>query len=88
MKSLFKVSVHFNKVFENRGGRFITVYQNGKHINGKVLGTNLVWATIQPAADPKKKIRMLNFKVRVVNADHCTMTMDGNLDRRQMTLLF
>jgi hypothetical protein len=80
MKSIIRFSIHFNKVFQKRGGRFLTVYHKGLPVNGKVLATNPIWATIQ-RADNQKLVRVLNFKVVCVNADHHSMTRHGNVQR-------
>lgn len=88
MVSLFKVSLHFNQIFKNRGGRFLTVYKYGQAINGKIIGTNPLWATIQPAAAPYKRVRVLNLSVKLVSADHVWMSIEGNVDRRVQAELF
>ena len=77
MISIVKFSIHFNKVFQHRGGRWITVYSKGQRVNGKVIKTNPVWATIQ-RADNQKLVKVWNFKVQFVKADHVKMTRTAN----------
>lgn len=81
MRNILKFSIHFNKVFKHRGGRWITVYKGKSKINGKVIKTNPLWATIQRSDNPLKLVRVLNFNIDMVNADHHHMTMDGNFER-------
>ena len=51
---LIKISLKFNKVLSNRGGRFLTVYNaKGEKINGKVLTTRFFWAKVQHAKTGK-----------------------------------
>ena len=78
MIKLFKVSIHFNSVFKHRGGRFLTVYRNGSAINGKIVGTNLLWATLQLPDGSKRVKRLPNFSVKLVAADHVLMSINGN----------
>ena len=80
MRPVLKLSIHFNQVFKHRGGRFLTIYKGKTKVNGKVLSTNPIWATIQ-RADNQKLVRVWNFKVDMVNADHHHMTIDGNYER-------
>ena len=79
MISIVKFSIHFNKVFQHRGGRWVTIYtrSNPTGLNGKVIKTNPVWATIQ-RADNQKNGKVWNFKVQFVNADHVKMTRTSN----------
>jgi hypothetical protein len=78
MIQLFKVSIVFNRTFKNRGGRFLTVYgANRKRYNGKVLSSNPFYAKIQLASDPKTVVRVKNWTVRFVCADHLIHTKDG-----------
>jgi hypothetical protein len=80
MIKLFKVSLVFNRTFKNRGGRFITVYDNNrKAFNGKVLTSNVFFARIQLARDPKTVIRVKNWSVKFVCADHFIWTTNGKV---------
>lgn len=76
---MIKFSIHFNQVFKNRGGRFLTVYKkHGQRFNGKIIKTNPIWATMQEAKSGRK-IKLLNFNIRFVVADHHYMTRYGNI---------
>lgn len=75
---MIKFSIHFNQVFKNRGGRFLTVYKNNGKFNGKIIKTNPIWATMQEAKSGRK-IKLLNFNIRFVVADHHYMTRYGNI---------
>lgn len=67
---LFKISIKFNRLLSNRGGRFLTVYNTkGEKINGKVLTTRLLWAKIQHAKTGKTQW-VKNWNARVLVADH------------------
>lgn len=67
---IIKVSIKFNKVLSNRGGRFLTVYNGkGEKINGKVLTTKFLFAKIQHARGGKTEW-VKNWKVDLVVADH------------------
>jgi hypothetical protein len=67
---LFKISIKFNHLLSNRGGRFLTVYNaKGEKINGKVLTTRLLWANIQHAKTGKTQW-VRNWNTRVLVADH------------------
>jgi len=77
---MIKFSIHFNQVFKNRGGRFLTVYKNNGKFNGKIIKTNPIWATMQEAKSGRK-IKLLNFNIKFVVADHHTMTRYGNIAR-------
>ena len=80
MISIIKFSIHFNKVFQHRGGRWVTIYtrSNPTGLNGKVIKTNPVWATIQ-RADNQRLVRVWNFKVNCVAADHHLMSKSANI---------
>lgn len=69
MFHLVRISVRFNRVLKNRGGRFLTVYRQGDKLNGKVLSTNPFYAKIQRASDGQV-FRVKNWSVRFVCADH------------------
>lgn len=75
-----KISIHFNQVFKNRGGRFLTVYKKHGKFNGKIIKTNPIFATMQ-VASTGRKVYLLNFNVKLVRADHCDMTPDYNYNR-------
>jgi len=77
---MIKFSIHFNQVFKNRGGRFLTVYKNNGKFNGKIIKTNPIWATMQEAKSGRK-IKLLNFNIKFVVADHHYMTRYGNIAR-------
>lgn len=80
MIKLFKVSIVFNRTFKNRGGRFLTVYdKTGKPVNGKVLSSNLLFAKVQLARDPKTVVRVKNWSVKFVCADHFIHTVNGKI---------
>jgi hypothetical protein len=67
---LIKISLKFNKVLSNRGGRFLTVYNaKGEKINGKVLTTRFFLAKIQHAKTGKTEW-IKNWKVQLVVTDH------------------
>jgi hypothetical protein len=67
---LIKISLKFNKVLSNRGGRFLTVYNaKGEKINGKVLTTKFFWAKVQHAQSGKTEW-IKNWKINLVVADH------------------
>jgi hypothetical protein len=67
---IVKVSIKFNRILSNRGGRFLTVYNGkGEKINGKVLTTRLFWAKVQHAKSGKTEW-VKNYKVDLVVADH------------------
>jgi hypothetical protein len=67
---IIKVSIKFNRILSNRGGRFLTVYNGkGEKINGKVLTTWLFWAKVQHAKT-KQTTWVKNYKVDLVVADH------------------
>jgi hypothetical protein len=67
---IIKVSIKFNRILSNRGGRFLTVYNGkGEKINGKVLTTRLFWAKVQHAKT-KQTTWVKNYKVDLVVADH------------------
>ncbi len=67
---LIKISLKFNKVLSNRGGRFLTVYNaKGEKINGKVLTTRFFFAKVQHAQTGKTEW-IKNWQARVVVADH------------------
>jgi hypothetical protein len=67
---IVKVSIKFNKILSNRGGRFLTIYNGkGEKINGKVLTTRLFWAKIQHARGGKTEW-VKNWKVSLVVTDH------------------
>jgi hypothetical protein len=76
MINLFKVSIKFNSVLKNRGGRFLTVYSKGSRVNGKVLTTNPIFAKVQRAQD-QKVVYVKNWKVNFVCADHLIHTEKG-----------
>jgi hypothetical protein len=79
MIKLFKVSIVFNRTFKNRGGRFLTVYdKTGKPVNGKVLSSNILFAKVQLARDPKTVIRVKNWSIKFVCADHVIHTQHGS----------
>jgi hypothetical protein len=66
---IIKVSIKFNRILSNRGGRFLTVYNGkGEKINGKVLTTWLFWAKVQHAKT-KQTEWVKNYKVDLVVAD-------------------
>jgi hypothetical protein len=69
MFHLVRISIRFNRVLKNRGGRFLTVYRQGDKLNGKVLSTNPFYAKIQRASDGQV-FRVKNWSVRFVCADH------------------
>jgi hypothetical protein len=69
MFKLFKVSLKFNRALKNRGGRFLTVYQKGQKVNGKVLTTNPFYAKVQ-SARTGKVLFVKNWSVSFVVADH------------------
>jgi hypothetical protein len=77
---MIKFSIHFNQVFKKRGGRFLTVYKNNGKFNGKIIKTNPIWATMQEAKSGRK-IKLLNFNIKFVVADHHYMTRYGNIAR-------
>lgn len=81
MIKLFKVSFHFNQVFKHREGRFLTVYRKGNAINGKIVSTNLLWATLQLPDGTKRLRRIPNFKVQCVAADRVIMSINANTER-------
>ena len=67
---IVKISLKFNKVLSNRGGRFLTVYNaKGEKINGKVLTTRFFLAKIQHAKTGKIEW-IKNWKVQLVVTDH------------------
>lgn len=76
MFRLFKVSIRFNSVLKNRGGRFLTVYSKGQRVNGKVLTTNPIFAKVQRATD-QRVIYVKNWKVNFVCADHLIHLENG-----------
>lgn len=76
MLHLIRVSIRFNRVLKNRGGRFLTVYRGGSMINGKVLSTNPLYAKVQRASDGQV-FRVKNWSVKFVCADHLIHTETG-----------
>ena len=76
MLHLIRVSIRFNRVLKNRGGRFLTVYRGGSKINGKVLSTNPLYAQVQRASDGQV-FRVKNWSVKFVCADHLIHTETG-----------
>jgi hypothetical protein len=80
MLHLVRISLRFNRVLKNRGGRFLTVYHKGidRNINGKVLSTNPFYAKIQRASDGQV-FRVKNWSVRFVCADHLIHLQNGEV---------
>jgi len=80
MFHLVRISIRFNRVLKNRGGRFLTVYHKGinRSINGKVLSTNPFYAKIQRASDGQV-FRVKNWSVRFVCADHLIHLQNGEV---------
>ena len=76
MLHLVRISLRFNRVLKNRGGRFLTVYRKGEKINGKVLSTNPLYAKVQRASDGQV-FRVKNWSVSFVCADHLIHTQNG-----------
>lgn len=70
MVKLLKVSVKFNRILGNRGGRFLSIYNSqGKRINGKVLTNAFLWVKFQHASTGKVEW-VKNWNVNLVVADH------------------
>lgn len=70
MIKLFSVSVKFNRILGNRGGRFLSIYDGqGKRINGKVLTNRFFWVKFKHARTGKVEW-VKNYNVAVVVADH------------------
>ena len=76
MLHLVRISLRFNRVLKNRGGRFLTVRSRDQRINGKVLSTNPLYAKVQRASDGQV-FRVKNWSVRFVCADHLIHTQNG-----------
>ena len=76
MFNLIKISIKFNKVLSNRGGRFLSIYAKGVKYNGKVLTSNPLYAKVQRASDGQV-FRVKNWSVRFVCADHLIHTQNG-----------
>ena len=67
---IFKISIKFNTLFTNRGGRFLSIYDTkGNRINGKILKTRFLVAKFQDART-KETYWIKNWKASVLVADH------------------
>jgi nitrous oxidase accessory protein NosD len=70
MIKLFKVSIKFNRILGNRGGRFLSIYdKTGKKINGKVLTNAFLMVKFQHAKTGKTQW-VRNWNMQLVVADH------------------
>lgn len=71
MFKFIKVSIRFNRVLSNRGGRFLSIYAKGKKYNGKVLTSNPFYAKVQLSrTGPNRIVYVKNWSVSFVIADH------------------
>lgn len=71
MFKYIKISLKFNRVLSNRGGRFLSIYSKGKKYNGKVLTSNPFYATVQLSrTGPNRIVKVRNWSVSFVIADH------------------
>lgn len=71
MFNIIKVSIRFNKVLSNRGGRFLSIYSKGKKYNGKVLTSNPFYAKVQLArTGPNRIVYVKNWSISFVVADY------------------
>lgn len=71
MFKFIKVSIRFNRVLSNRGGRFLSIYSKGNKYNGKVLTSNPLYAKVQLSrTGPNRIVYVKNWSVSFVIADH------------------
>ena len=67
---LITISIKFNRILSNRGGRFLSIYDSkGKRINGKILKTRWLIAKFQEA-QTGETYWIKNWKANIVVADH------------------
>jgi nitrous oxidase accessory protein NosD len=70
MIKLAKVSIKFNRILGNRGGRFLSIYNSkGKKINGKVLTNAFFMVKFQHAKTGEVQW-VKNWNMQLVIADN------------------